>query len=170
MKNQLIKLLKETKGVIVKGNFDLTAGNNSGIYIDIKRALGYPPISELILSLMYEKFVGLQDFVAGSGWGGCNLASQISNCYGIPSVGVRLEKRSHGTKKQIEGYPPKEFEKGVLVDDVFTTGSSLRKTKEILDANKIAISGAYVVVKRGNPKSPLGFPVYSLLALQDLID
>ena len=62
---------------------------------------------------------------------------------------VRDEPKKHGKGGWIDGYVPNEQDKVVLVDDVFTTGGSLRKLIKILEPTKAEIIGVYVVVKRG---------------------
>ena len=55
----------------------------------------------------------------------------------------------------------------VLVDDVFTTGGSLRKMIEVIRSTGAEILGCYVVVKRG--EGELEVPLHYLFVAEDLL-
>ena len=136
------------------------------MYFDIKKAYGDP----CILKLMAEGICGLIKFeaicVAGSGLGGIPLATRVSQMGDFKLTMVRNEQKEYGTKKLIDGYVPKKKDKLFIVDDVLTSGSSIKSTAEILKPTGAEIIGAYVVYKRGG--GDLGFPVYHLITPEDL--
>ena len=134
-------------GVIEKGDFKLRGGSNSNIYFNIKKAYGYPKLLEKIS----EELFGLIDkditCVAASGYGGIPLAVAISQKYSLYLTMIRPELKDHGNLWLVDGYVPTRQDNVAIIDDVFTTGSSLSDTirliKEITN-----IDGCYVVFKR----------------------
>ena len=73
-----MKLVKELRKleIVKKGKFILTSGKTSDFYVDMKKALGYPKVSELIC----DEFCKLVDkratCVASIGYGGLALAAR----------------------------------------------------------------------------------------------
>lgn len=145
MENLLEKL--EKIGAIKKGDFLLKGGGQSSVYFDIKRAYGDPELfNELIeaVSLLVPKEVTC---IAGSGNGGIPLATGVALKLHKKLSIVRDIPKGHGTKKVIDGYEPKEADRVVVVDDVLTSGTSLRQTIENL--KDTTILRCIVILKRG---------------------
>ncbi len=97
------------------------------------------------------------------------LATAISVEYGIPMVLVRDTEKGHGLGGVIDGYAPKGTDFVSIVDDVFTTGSSLKQTINNLgNHNQTKVLGCHVVVKRGDGE--LSVPLTYLVDSNDLDD
>ena len=45
----------------------------------------------------------------------------------------------------------------MIVDDVLTSGSSIKETRSVLEGLKIEVSSAIVAIKRGNPELPIPY-------------
>lgn len=143
----LISLLKK-KHILKFGTFTLRSGEVSHYYCDIKEAMGDP----VILRMMMKELVRLVPVnvtcIAGSGYGGISLATLVAYQRRLPLVLVRDRVKDHGTKKSIDGYMPGRKDVVCIIDDVFTTGSSIRDTKEKLKANRVKYSKSVVVLNR----------------------
>lgn len=159
--------LKKLK-IIKRGEFVLTSGKTSDFYVDMKKVLGYPKVSVLIC----DEFCKLVDkkgtCVASIGYGGLPLAARVSLKSGLPLVVVREKPRKHGLKNLIDGYVPTEKDKVVIVDDVFTTGTSMSKVIAALSKTKAKILAGYVVVNRGDA-SRFKIKIHNLLDVTKLI-
>ena len=59
------------------------------------------------------------------------------------------------------------MDKVAVVDDVFTTGRSLRESTSILEILESDILGCFVVVKRG--EGELNYPLSYLIDLKELL-
>lgn len=161
----LIHAIKCCEGVITKN------GGSSNIYINIKRLYG-DFVLGVIVDLLYEKIRDTSaTCVAGEGMGGVPLASALNIKYKIPAVLVHKEQKGHGTGLLIEGYPPDETDKVAVVDDVFTTGGSLKSVMEILKPTGADIQGCHVVVNRGEEKERARFdvPLTYIISLKELL-
>ena len=159
----LIKYLK-SKNVLKFGEFTLRSGIKTHYYCDIKEALGDPELLDLFTKGLIKLVPKNTTCIAGSGYGGITLASLVSYKLKLPLVLVRDKIKNHGTKKLIDGYVPTAKDRVCIVDDVFTTGSSIRETKEKLMKTKAKITKAIVVLNRSNKKE-----VLSLLNDWDLV-
>lgn|SRR3989344_9527085 len=162
----LVAELKKIDDLVIKEPVDLASGEKSDYYIDIKKAYGYPKVLDLMAELLASFIPNYVSCIASSGYGGIPLASLISAKTGRNLTLIREAPKNHGTKVLIDGYTPKSEDVVALVDDVFTTGGSLRKMRQAL-GEEINIGGYYVVVKRGEGK--LDRPLHSLITPEDLI-
>ena len=124
----------------------------SDLYIDVKKAYGYPDTLNLISDSLYDIIDKKTTCIATAGYGGLSPASVISSKYGLNLALIRDEPKNHGKCSWIDGYVPNEKDKVAVIDDVFTTGKSLSKIINVLEPTKAEIVGCYVVFKRGDRK------------------
>lgn len=153
--------------VIKKGRFVLTGGKISNFYVDIKKVFGYPMVSELVCDELCKIVDKTATCIASIGYGGLPLASMVSLKLGLPPVVVREKPKKHGLKNLIDGYISTEKDRVVVVDDVFTTGTSILKIIKSLSKTKAKILGGYVVVNRGDHEN-FTIPIRSLLNVNQL--
>ncbi|MFH1521347.1 MAG: phosphoribosyltransferase family protein [archaeon] len=166
MKTKLIDKLKFLE-VITYGNIFLRSGVSSGVYARIKKAYGNPELLGIISPYFYEIVDKNITCVAGTGVGGIPLATAYSIAYQIPLCIVRDEIKKHGMQEPIEGYVPTKKDKVVILDDVYTSGSSLMDTEKILQTTGAEIIQGCVILARNKPD--IYFPVKSILNLEDLL-
>jgi orotate phosphoribosyltransferase len=146
MKNLLLKKLEEI-GAIQRGDFLLKNGEHSDIYFDIKKAYGNPGIFKEIIADMVKLIPKETTCIAGSGHGGIPLATALSLELNKNVSMVRDAPKGHGIGKMIDGYQPNKNDEVVIVDDVLTSGTSLRTTIQNLGDSKIL--KCVVILKRG---------------------
>jgi len=116
---------------------------------------------------MIEQFPGEVNCVACEGYGGLPLGTAISLIRGYSLTLVRQNPKKYGTRCWIDGHLPVEDDKILVIDDVFTTGGSLRRMTDVLTKNGGRVIGAGVVVKRGEGK--MYVPLRYLLTAEDLL-
>ncbi|MBU1199593.1 MAG: hypothetical protein KKF46_01590 [Nanoarchaeota archaeon] len=156
MKDDLIKILKENN-VVDKSKYILKSGKVVDFYVDIKKAYGNPKAVNLICDALWPKLDKNVTCIATSGLGGITPASVLSTRYNLNLTMVRDKPKKWGRNTWIEGYVPNKTDKIAIIDDVFTTGGSLRKIIEVLKPTGADILGCYVVVKRGEGELPVAF-------------
>tara|TARA_Y100000310_G_scaffold333102_2_gene409963 strand:+ start:183 stop:662 length:480 start_codon:yes stop_codon:yes gene_type:complete len=141
----LVQTLKDLP-ILEKKNVNFRGGGSSDFYINVKKAYGDPAILGAIAKRVWEK-AGM-DFtcVACSGYGGMPLATALSLKYGLKLTLVRNEKKDHGLGGKIDGYLPDGSDKILVVDDVLTSGHSLKGTLSVLEG--FNVKKIVVVVKR----------------------
>ncbi|MBP9686846.1 MAG: hypothetical protein KBD66_03550 [Candidatus Doudnabacteria bacterium] len=120
----LVRTLKKHQ-IVMFGSFTLRSGMQSEYYCDIKRALGIPTVLEQIIRKLVMLVPPDATCIAGSGYGGITLASLVAYKKRLPIVLVRDVVKDHGTKQRIDGYVPHLRDWACIIDDVYTTGSSI---------------------------------------------
>jgi len=165
----LLKQLKEC-GAIQFGVFKLASGKESQYYVDIKKASTNPEILKEIAENM-ERYVDAER-IAGMALGAVPIAVALSLKTRIPFVIIRKEEKMYGTAKQIEG-EIKQGEKVIVVEDVATTGGSVKKAVDVLRSAGANCERALVVVDRKEGAEELlaehGVKLISLIKMTDLM-
>ena len=167
MKQDLIKILKNPEIFRKKQIGILRNGDFSDFYINVKKAYGVPGFLTKCSKEMYNIINSEATCVAGMGIGGIPFVSVYGELYTRPISLIRDKKKNHGTKTQIEAYVPDKKDKIVILDDVYTTGSSLEETAKILEITGAEIIQGCVILTRNEPN--IHFPVDSILKLEDIM-
>lgn len=161
--------------------FNLKSGKTSDIYVDL-RTLGHHPhlrreviraLADAVPSLQKALLKGSEGYLAGLPLGGIETAALLSDHMEIPFLLIRKEAKDHGTGRLVEAEisGPTQV---LLIDDVMTTGSTVRETVERFKeaALPIEVVGVLCVVNRCDGVPSLvpetEIPIYSLLTLDDL--
>lgn len=148
---KLINMLK-TVGVVRKETVTLKYAGNSAVYIDIKKAYGYPETLIMLCKLIWEQIDKKIDCIAAGGYGGLPLAGALAEKYNLQLTLVREKPKTHGRNVWIDGYVPKPGDKIWVIDDVFTTGKSITQMIKTLKPTKAKVIGCSVVVRRSKKK------------------
>ena len=166
MNNELVRILKQLD-IISREPVKLKTAEASNFYVDVKKAYGYPDALDSISDELWKEIGERVTCIATAGYGGLSPSTIISSRHHLYLTFVRDEPKKHGKGGWIDGYVPNEQDKIAIVDDVFTTGGSLRKIIEALEPTGAEILGCYVVVKRGDGN--LQVPLKYLLTTEELL-
>ncbi len=139
--------------------FTLASGRKSNFFVDCKQAVLTSEGHKLVGILMTDRVLKAfpeASAVAGVQLGGCPLASAVSMesgrrwlSSGMNALYVRKEKKDHGTTQMVEGKGSVPAgSKVVLLEDVFTSGSSAIKSVEVLRAEGYDVVGVIGLVDR----------------------
>jgi orotate phosphoribosyltransferase len=140
-----------------KGTFTLTSGKTSDFYVDVKQtslsAEGSYLCGKLILDLMLQADTPIEA-VGGMTLGADPLVtavSVVSHLEGnpVPAFIVRKEAKGHGTESYIEGLS--NMTPGcrvTLLEDVVTTGGTLVKVIDRVEAAGFTVAQIITVVER----------------------
>ena len=163
---QILKLLEES-GAIQHGHFLLSSGKHSDRYVEKFHLFRNPAVTSRICEGFAERFRDLgADTVVGPTTGGILLAFEVARQLGIAAA--YAERAS-------EGSLAREFRRGttfapgvrvVVVDDILTTGGSVRETVVALEALGVDIAAIGVLVDRSGGTVQFGdYPLYSLVSM-----
>src|SRR6266705_6727398 len=142
---RLVAALKAS-GAFQLGAFTLASGKTSSYYVDIKKAVTRPDLLRTIADGM-APFARDSDRIAGVELGAVPIAAAVSLASDKPYIMVRKASKEHGTKKEFEG----ELNRGdrvLFVEDVVTTGGTLRGAIERLRGHGAVIDDCVCVVDR----------------------
>ena len=138
------------KNNIIKfGQFTLSNGSESPVYIDLREVQSYPSTLRAAVKTYGDLLEDVAPDVALAGMpeAGTPLASATGYEFGRKLLQPRKVVKDHGTKSSVEGvYQPGESV--VLIDDVITGGESkLAAIKQVEDAG-LVVERILVLVDR----------------------
>ena len=96
----------------------------------MKNLISHPTLLKKIGDELYKKLPDF-DVICGIPYGGLPIACYISTTYNKPLIFLRDKKKSYGMGKMIEGEYKKD-DRCVVIDDVITTGVSIKEVLELL--------------------------------------
>ena len=146
-------------GALLKGHFLLTSGLHSPVYWEKFRILQFPQYTEQLCGMIADHFRG-QDtqVVAGPTTGGVILAYEVARQMGVRSVFAEKEGEVRVFRR---GFNIDPGERVLIVDDILTTGGSIREVTDAVIRLGGNIIGIGVLVDRSDKKPEFGFPLFS---------
>ena len=160
----------KASGAIRFGTFILASGRTSDYYVDVKRASTRPELLREIAGRMAPHVAGYQR-IAGVELGAIPIATAVALETNLPFLLVRRAAKEHGTGKAFEGELLPD-DRVVFVEDVVTTGGTLRAAVERLRGEGASVDRAVAVVDRGEGGSEAlaaaNVELRSLLRAEDL--
>lgn len=152
------------RGGILTGHFQLASGRHADTYIEKFRILQWPDITSELCEQIAGRFRGETDLIAGPTTGGVILAFETARQLGLRNV---IAERSEGGKGR-------EFKRGfivgpgdrvLVVDDVLTTGGSVRDVIDAVRATGAEVVGVGVLVDRSGGAVDFGVPFFACLSV-----
>ena len=158
MTEEVEEIFKKS-GVILNGHFLLASGLHSPVYWEKFRVLQYPTYTERLCRLISAHFQKQQiQVVAGPTTGGIILAFEVARQLGVR--GIFAEKE--GAKRAFQrGFTISSGECVLIVDDILTTGKSIREVMAAVDEYGSVVIGIGVLVDRSEQPIEFGVPLFS---------
>ncbi|MBM3332643.1 orotate phosphoribosyltransferase [candidate division WOR-3 bacterium] len=145
MAQDLGGLLKKY-GVLREGHFLLTSGKHSDKYFEKFRILEQPPVCEAFAAAVADRFRKENaSVVCGPTTGGIIIAYEVARQLG--SRCVIAEKAELG-RKIGRGFRLGAEDRVLVVDDVLTTGGSIKETLAAIEPSGAKVIGVGVYVDR----------------------
>ncbi|MCL5256452.1 MAG: orotate phosphoribosyltransferase [Chloroflexi bacterium] len=161
--DEVMGILKAT-GAVKEGHFQLASGRHSGMYVEKFMVLQYPQYTELLCKGIAEHFQPQSiEVVAGPTTGGIILSYETARQLG--TRGIFAEREESGGRRFRRGFDIRPGERVLIVDDILTTGGSVREVVEAVERLQGTIVGIGVLVDRSNGAVDFGYPLYPLLTL-----
>ena len=150
-KAELSRILHKI-GAMKFGTFKLTSGRISPYYIDLRIVPSFPDAFQRVCDLyvkLLEKDLGAEnvDRIAGIPTAGMPFASAVSYLMKKPFIYIRPKVKFHGRERRIEGVLM-PGDSVLLMDDLITTGLSLRKAAKAIKAEGGVVKDALVMLDR----------------------
>lgn len=149
----------QKSGALLKGHFLLTSGLHSPVYWEKFRVLQFPNYTEPLCRMIADHFRRQNvQVVAGPTTGGIILAFEVARQLGVRGIFAEKEAEERSFRR---GFTVGPGERVLIVDDILTTGSSIREViaaVKKLDGNIIGIG---VLVDRSEQAPDFGFPLFS---------
>ena len=140
-----IKIFEETEALMY-GHFVLSSGMHSDAYFQCAKVLQYPKYLSLFSDILSSHFSNLAiDKVISPAIGGIVLGTE---------VGRQLDKRTifservDGKMQLRRGFEINPGEKILIIEDVLSTGGSIREVSELINEHEGVIVGIGIIVDR----------------------
>lgn len=162
MKTQEVLEIFRECGAILEGHFILTSGLRSPVFLQKARVFMHAEKTEILCKALAEKIrsniSGPIDYVVGPAIGGIIPAYETSRHLGVPNIWVEREEGVFRLRR----FELKEGARVVIIEDIVSTGLSIRETVETLTNLKANVLAAGCLVDRSAGKSDIGVPLISL--------
>ncbi|MEE8470259.1 MAG: orotate phosphoribosyltransferase [Dehalococcoidia bacterium] len=148
---RLLEVFRER--AVSRGEFTLSSGRRTSVYFDGRMVTLWPEGAYLIGRKIFHMLEGVEvDAVGGMTMGADPIAAAValvSHQEGkpIPAFIVRGGVKDHGTQKRIEG-PLRAGSKVAIVDDVITSGASVLRAIEAVEAEGCQVVRVVVLLDR----------------------
>lgn len=160
---EIIEIFQKTGGLL-KGHFLLTSGRHSDQYMQCAKVFASPQYSEILCAALASKLSHLEiDCVASPAIGGIIMGYSISNHLGVRNI---FAEREEGVMTFRRGFTLSEGEKCLVVEDVVTTGGSVKEVMELINNNGGEVVAVACIVDRSGGKVDFGKPFFSLLSME----
>lgn len=148
--NERVNEILEKSGVLQNGHFLLTSGKHSNKYIQCAKIFQYPEYSEEISKALAEKYKEqVIDIVIGPAIGGIILAYEVGRQLGVKVI---FAERENGSMCLRRGFEISKGSKVLVVEDVVTTGGSVKEVINLVRqfGGEVVGVGSVVDRSRGN--------------------
>jgi orotate phosphoribosyltransferase len=159
--SEVLGIFREA-GAVLEGHFILTWGLGSPIFLQEARVFMHVDKTERLCRALAlkirEQVPGRIDYVVGPAIGGLIPAYETSRHLGVPAIWVEREQGVFRLRRF-------EIEKGarvVIVEDIVTTGLSIRETVDCLRQLGAEVAAAACIVDRSAGKTDVGVPLVAL--------
>lgn len=156
-------------GALLEGHFLLKSGRHSARYLEKFGVLQHPPLAVEICRRMADVLAVYEpDVVVGPTTGGVLLAFEVARQIrarsGRAVRGIFAEPAAGapGRRELRRGFTIGAEERAVLVDDILTSGASLRETVDAVREAGAEPLAAVVIADRSSAPVELGFPLAAL--------
>ena len=157
MNATLLELFQKL-GVVSTGHFLLSSGRHSDEYWEKFRLLEWPRVTEQLCRSMVERYQGQTiSAVIGPTTGGALLAQEVARQ--LDTRCLLAEPAPQSGRELRRGFMIQPGEPILIVDDVLTTGLSLRETLNAVERYQPHIVGIEVVIDRSGGEAPRQFSV-----------
>ena len=163
MDSNVEQLLAE-RGAVLSGHFQLASGRHADTYIEKFRILQWPDLTGEMCRQIADHFRGQTSLVAGPTTGGIILSYETARHLGLKSV--IAERKDEGSGREFKrGFEVGQGDNVLVVDDVLTTGGSIRDVIDAVRARGATVAGVGVLVDRSGGKVDFGVPLFACISV-----
>lgn len=160
--NEVLKLLEQTQAVL-HGHFLLTSGLHSPTYVEKFNVLQHPAYTEMLCKEIARRYENDRiELVVGPMTGGILLAHETGKALGTRAI---FTERENGKMTLKRGFDIPEGTRVLIVEDIVTTGGSVREVMDVVRAKGGEIVGIGLLVDRSGGKVDFGVRTEALLHL-----
>ena len=159
----------ETTGALQNGHFELSSGLHSPVYFQCALALQYPNYLEQFCREIVDYFTEAEEVihvVIAPAVGGIVVAQEVGRQLGVRSI---FAERENGRMTLRRGFSIDPHENVLVVEDVITTGESVKEVIDLVEKTGAFVVGVGAVVDRSGGKAKLGVPLFAVYTTKTLL-
>ncbi|MDD7458181.1 MAG: orotate phosphoribosyltransferase [Clostridia bacterium] len=159
---EMLKIFEKTGGIL-KGHFILTSGRHSDTYMQCAKLFVDPKASELLCKSLAEKLDGEKiDLVISPAVGGILMGYEMARQLGVNNI---FAERENGAMTLRRGFALPENANVLVVEDVVTTGGSVKEVIELVKERGCNVTAVASIVDRSNGKVDFGVKFVNLISM-----
>lgn len=159
-----LEIFKEA-GVLLEGHFKLTSGRHSNRYLQCAKLFRNTKYSEELCAALAEKFRNDRvEVVIGPAMGAVQMAYEVSRALGCENFFT--ERGEDGKMSLRRGFAVHPGQRVLVVEDVVTTGGSVREVIDLVRQSGGVIVGVGSIVDRTGGKIDFGVPYQAAVSLE----
>ncbi|EGW41289.1 orotate phosphoribosyltransferase [Desulfosporosinus sp. OT] len=148
---------------LLDGHFLLTSGKHSAQYMQCAQVLQYPDRAAILAQGLAAKFHDMDiQTVIGPAMGGILVAHEVGKALGVRAL---FTERENGIMRLRRGFTLVPGERVLVVEDVITTGGSVREVLSVVQEFEAIPVGVGVLVDRTGGTVDFGLPQSSIIQL-----
>ena len=152
-RDEIEKMIKKS-GALLEGHFELTSGLHSDKYLQCALILQDPERCEALCRELADKFKAtLVDVVIGPAMGGIIISYETARHLGCRSI---FAERKDERMKLRRGFSIDRGEKVLVVEDVVTTGGSVKEVIFLAREKEAVVVGIGAIVDRSPEEVDFG--------------
>jgi orotate phosphoribosyltransferase len=166
--NQNVEILQilEESGALKQGHFLLSSGRHSAQYVEKFDLLRQPRATSAVCALIVDRFRDEAiDVVAGPTTGGILLAFEVARQLGAEAAYAERVLEASGAREFRRGTAFDECARVLVVDDILTTGGSVRETLDALAGHPVQVVGVALLVDRSGGTVKFEVPLVALVMM-----
>lgn len=165
MTQEEVRALLVKTGAIMDGHFLLTSGLHSPHYVEKFNVLQHPEYTAQLCAAMAEKFKDANiETVVGPVTGGILLAHETGKSLGTRAI---FTERVDGQMTFRRGFSLREGERVLIVEDIVTTGGSIKEVIEVVkEAGAVPVAVSMLVDRSGGKANFGDVPSTALLTME----
>jgi orotate phosphoribosyltransferase len=148
---------------LLEGHFILSSGLHSPRYLQCALALQYPYDSAKFGQAIAERFISAEiETVVSPAIGGLIIGFETAKALNVRFIWT---ERKEGEMTLRRGFSIKAGEKILAVEDVITTGGSIRECIDVVKAHGGNVINGASIIDRSGGRADIGVPRISLVEL-----
>jgi orotate phosphoribosyltransferase len=157
------RLLRDS-GAMLDGHFQLASRRHSSVYVEKFRLLEQPVQTEALCRMIADWSRPLDPhLVAGPTTGGIIISYEVARLLGVRGI---FAESANGRRAFARGFTIAPGERVLVVDDVLTTGGSVRDVLEAVRAMGGEVAGVAVLIDRTGGKAEFDAPFFACLTIE----
>ena len=146
-KEQMLEIFKSTNALL-EGHFVLASGRHSANYFQCAKVLQYPEYLTAFSIIISDEFEKTEpDVVISPALGGIVLGTEVGTQLGCRTI---FAERKNGEMVIRRGFEIESGERVLIVEDVITTGGSVKEVMKLVLDGGAEIIGVGVLVDRSH--------------------